>query len=414
MGGAGSKNEQGVCPYCNLPFPLARNTYDRHLASCHTTDSTFPRLRYTLQTWKIPWQQGAVTLSINRESVVRDSLEGATHLSSDVWRGEMHVDFIGERVSDAGGAVKEWLCLVNSHLLSPQLGLYKLTDTSDVSYRLCACLPSSHLPYLHLHGLILAKSLLEGIPIHCPLSTLVFKQILGHTLTIHDLQHVNSSLYNGLKYMNEHDITDTIYQTFSVTEGGNTRIPLCINGENMHVTEENKHNYIDLVTEWELIKATSAAVSALKSGFEYVIPCSLIQSLTSEELAIALCGQGTISLTEWRKFTEYHGEFNESHRVIQWFWSVLDEFTQQDLSLLLKFVMGTSRLPVEGFDGLRTLRGDAALFTIEPVAYTHIKQFPRAHTCFNRLDLPLYCSREVLKENLMYAIRYHNEGFGFE
>jgi hypothetical protein len=48
------------------------------------------------------------------------------------------------------------------------------------------------------------------------------------------------------------------------------------------------------------------------------------------------------------------------------------------------------------------------------VVYTDIRQFPRAHTCFNRLDLPLYLSRYVLKDNLLYAVKYHNAGFGLD
>jgi E3 ubiquitin-protein ligase HUWE1 len=40
-------------------------------------------------------------------------------------------------------------------------------------------------------------------------------------------------------------------------------------------------------------------------------------------------------------------------------------------------------------------------------------RLPAAHTCFNQLDLPLYSSRAVLREKLLYAIHQGAEGFGF-
>lgn len=36
---------------------------------------------------------------------------------------------------------------------------------------------------------------------------------------------------------------------------------------------------------------------------------------------------------------------------------------------------------------------------------------PTAHTCFNILDLPVYSSKEVLRERLLLALE-HEQGFG--
>ena len=38
---------------------------------------------------------------------------------------------------------------------------------------------------------------------------------------------------------------------------------------------------------------------------------------------------------------------------------------------------------------------------------------PKAHTCFNQLDLPEYNTKEELKDWLLFAIREGSEGFGF-
>ena len=407
---------QGHCPYCRQNYPIAGGDYNRHLEKCCLEVESYKhaQLREALKRLKTPWEQGAVQFTISRETSAQDSLALLQSLSPEQLRAEFRVDFTGEIVSDAGGAVKEWLVWVNSTLLSADFGLYRQTSTENVAYRFRACLPDSQLPFAWLHGLILAKALLEGVPLDCPLSLVLLKQLLGIKLNIEDLQQLNESLYKGLRFMHENDISGVFFQTFTVTEDPNITVELCPNGGEMVVSEENKDSYISLITEWELVSSTYPAFQALFAGFEAIIPTTLLQSMTPEELELAICGILTIDLKEWRANTDYKGEFHDSHAVVRWFWAALEEFSQEELALLLKFVMGTSRLPVEGFKGLRTLRGASARFTLEPVVYTDLRQFPRAHTCFNRLDLPLYISKHVLKDNLLYAVRYHNAGFGLD
>ena len=415
MGTAWSTEEQ--CPYCKQRYLTADRVYEQHLEKCHMEAHTYKhvKLRETLQKWKVPWQQGSVAFPISREAVMQDSLSLLQSLPPEQLRAEFKVDFEGESVSDAGGAVKEWLSCVNSALLAADFGLYRPTATDNVSYRFRACLSGTYLPYARLHGLILAKALLEGVPLDCPLTLVLFKQVLGSSLDIEDLELLDRKLYTSLKYMHENDITEVFFESFTVTEeGASSPIELCPGGREMPLTEENKDEYISQRTEWELVKSTAAAVQALLEGFETIVPCALLQGVTAEQLELAICGTPTIDLKEWKSSTEYRGEFHDSHEVVRWFWRALREFSQGELALLLKFVTGTSRLPVEGFKGLRTLRGESAKFTLEPVIYTDIRQLPRAHTCFNRLDLPLYRSKDVLKDNLLYAVVHYSVGFGLD
>ncbi|GAA6105873.1 E3 ubiquitin-protein ligase NEDD4a isoform X1 [Tachysurus ichikawai] len=74
---------------------------------------------------------------------------------------------------------------------------------------------------------------------------------------------------------------------------------------------------------------------------------------------------------------------------------------------LLQFVTGTSRVPMNGFAELYGSNGPQ-LFTIEQ--WGTREKLPRAHTCFNRLDLPPYESFEELREKLNIAIE-NTQGF---
>jgi len=76
-------------------------------------------------------------------------------------------------------------------------------------------------------------------------------------------------------------------------------------------------------------------------------------------------------------------------------------FSNEMRARLLQFVTGTSRVPMNGFKELYGSNGPQ-LFTIEKWGAPN--NFPRAHTCFNRLDLPAYESYQVLRDRLIKAI----------
>jgi hypothetical protein len=81
----------------------------------------------------------------------------------------------------------------------------------------------------------------------------------------------------------------------------------------------------------------------------------------------------------------------------------MDTYSQKELQRILQFCTGTSRLPLGGFKSLESHRGEKAMFCIQRVTYDATKpggvmsNLPKAHTCFNRLDLPRYPSYNDLK-----------------
>lgn len=75
-----------------------------------------------------------------------------------------------------------------------------------------------------------------------------------------------------------------------------------------------------------------------------------------------------------------------------------------------QFVTGTSSIPYEGFASLRGSNGPRR-FCVEK--WGKITALPRAHTCFNRLDLPPYPSFSMLYEKLLTAVE-ETSTFGLE
>ena len=84
------------------------------------------------------------------------------------------------------------------------------------------------------------------------------------------------------------------------------------------------------------------------SGFEEVIPRTLINNFDEGELELLISGVGSINIKDWRDNTEYKN-YSDNDKVILWFWRAVLSFGDARRSKLLQFVTGTSRVPMNGF-----------------------------------------------------------------
>eukprot|EP01051_Picozoa_sp_SAG22_P009148 SAG22_NODE_742_length_7506_cov_16.663561_7_plen_131_part_00 len=125
---------------------------------------------------------------------------------------------------------------------------------------------------------------------------------------------------------------------------------------------------------------------------------------------LLLNGVPTISVEDWQQHCEYRGQYDRNHPVVLMFWRVVEEFDPAQRAALLKFTTGTSKVPLEGFAGLRGA-GRVCRFCIQPVSDDDLEALPSAHCCFNRLDLPAYTEYATLKRKLEQAITMAHEGF---
>jgi hypothetical protein len=70
---------------------------------------------------------------------------------------------------------------------------------------------------------------------------------------------------------------------------------------------------------------------------------------------------------------------------------------------------------VEGFRKLESNRGNCSKFCIESIPYNKGSLYPKAHTCFNRLELPMYETKEETELYLKAVIHADTDGqFGLE
>ena len=102
------------------------------------------------------------------------------------------------------------------------------------------------------------------------------------------------------------------------------------------------------------------------------------------------------------------------------FWSVLEEFSEEDMSRFLEFVTGVGRPPINGFANMNppVTSGEFThiqlLIRFFPYAMKENETLPLAlsHTCSNQITIPYYQSKEELKKYLLMSI-YEAEGYGY-
>ena len=121
-----------------------------------------------------------------------------------------------------------------------------------------------------------------------------------------------------------------------------------------------------------------------------------------------------LDVPDWKRHTEYLGQYQakgENHQVIKWFWEVVEKrLDEEGRARLLQFVTGGCNVPAQGFKALQSNDGNFRRFNIQSIR-RHECIFPRAHTCFNKLDLPLYESKEELEGYLTLVINMEITGF---
>ncbi|XP_052726153.1 E3 ubiquitin-protein ligase UPL1-like isoform X3 [Vigna angularis] len=264
------------------------------------------------------------------------------------------------------------------------------------------------------------KALFDGQLLDVYFTRSFYKHILGVKVTYHDIEAVDPDYYKNLKWMLENDVSDVPDLTFSMDADEEKHIlyeknevtdyELKPGGRNIRVTEETKHEYVDLVADHLLTNAIRPQINSFLEGFNELVPRELISIFNDKELELLISGLPEIDLDDLKANTEYTG-YTVASNVVQWFWEVVKTFNKEDMARLLQFVTGTSKVPLEGFKALQGISGPQR-FQIHK-AYGAPDRLPSAHTCFNQLDLPEYTSKEQLQERMLLAIHEASEGFGF-
>ena len=358
---------------------------------------------------------GTIRIKVRRDRVFDDSYHQLRMRSPEEMKGRLHVQFTGEEGVDAGGVTREWYVILMRQIFDPNYALFTKSAAKAVTYQpdKRSYINREHLENFHFVGRIIGKAIYDGQLLDAYFTRSFYKHILGLKPTYHDIEAQDPEYYKSLKWMLENDCTGIIDYNMSAEyeEFGKTSVvDLIPNGREIPVTEENKADYVRLVTDIRMTKSIEKQIEAFKRGFHEIIPHDDCKIFNELELELLMSGLPDIDMADMKANVEYTG-YTASSPQINWFWRCVSKMDQMDLARLVMFVTGSSKMPLEGFSHLQGMNGIQKL-QIHRVAGNTMR-LPSAHTCFNQLDLPEYSSAEVLSERLLRAVRDCSVGFGF-
>lgn len=360
-------------------------------------------------------RHGNLRLQVRREQVFEDSFYSLRMRSSDEMRGRLNVTFQHEEGIDAGGLTREWYMILSREIFNPNYALFTAAANSiTFQPNPLSFVNKEHLSYFKFVGRIIGKAISDGQLLDAHFTRSFYKHILGIQITYHDIEAIDPEYYRSLRSMLDNSLEDLCLDlTFSVEKSQFGKLEvhdLKPNGRDIPVTEENKMEYIQLVSHHKMTTGIQKQIDAFLEGFHDLISPDVIGIFNENELELLISGMPEIDIDDLKVNTDY-SNYKMTDPMIHWFWNALYSFTHEERALFVQFVTGTSKVPLEGFKALEGMRGPQK-FNIHK-AYGKSNSLPSAHTCFNQLDLPEYDSEEQTREKLLFAIREGSEGFGF-
>jgi E3 ubiquitin-protein ligase NEDD4 len=354
---------------------------------------------------------GVLEVVVRRDHIFEDSYAFISNFDPLTLTRQLHIKFEGELGLDYGGMSRDWFLALSEAILSEKRGLF---IRCGKEYQINPHPPSTEsLDLYYFVGTVIGMAIYHGKFFHSYFNLPFYKSLLNRPLEFDDLMFIDEQICKSMKFLQSTtNSVDDLCLTFSVVEklsdGSDLEIELKENGKNVAVTDSNKDEFVKLVVNYYLHR-TDKQMNALKMGLYQFVPVELLQLFEPEELPVLIGGVEKIDIDDLQANTEYQGGLNERSQVVQWFWKVLRGMGDSELRKFLRFVTGSDRVPVGGFAHLYGSNG--------PQKFTITKSLreglPTAHSCFNRLELPEYKSKEELKKNLLFAI-HETKGFGLE
>lgn len=357
---------------------------------------------------------GQCHIKVRRDHIFEDSYQEIMRQTPQDLQKRLMIKFDGEEGLDYGGVSREFFFLLSHEMFNPFYCLFEYSahDNYTLQINPHSGINPEHLNYFKFIGRCVGLAIFHRRFLDAFFIGAFYKMILKKKVMLEDMEGVDADYHRNLEWALDNDITDVLDLTFSVEDdqfGEIVTIDLKPDGRNIDVTNDNKIEYVELVTEWRISKRVEEQFQAFVSGFYELIPQELVNVFDERELELLIGGIADIDVDDWKKHTDYRG-YSESDEVIKWFWQCIRSWDSEQKSRLLQFTTGTSRIPVNGFKDLQGSDGPRR-FTIEKAGES--QHLPKSHTCFNRVDLPPYKNYEDLVKKLSMAVE-ETVGFGQE
>ncbi|CAB1321868.1 unnamed protein product [Coregonus sp. 'balchen'] len=340
-----------------------------------------------------------------------------------------NIRFTGEEVHGTSGSFRHFLWQVCKELQSSALSLLlpcpsAAANRNKGKYILTPC-PISYAEeqLLHFFGQLLGIAIRADVPLPLDLLGSFWKGLVGEPLDPEqDLQEADLLTYNYVKKFesvsDEDDLEALCAEISSQHHSGESpdspsrpcctftyitmtgeEVDLCQGGHNLGVSWQNKDVYAQAVRGLRLRELQNVeCMTAVRAGLGSIIPLQLLTMLSPLEA-----------------HTMYQVGLMETDQHIEFFWTALEVFTQEELCKFIKFACNQERIPFTcpckdgGPDTAHVPPYPMKIAPPDGAAGSPDSRYIRVETCMFMVKLPQYSSLDVMLEKLRYAIHYRED-----
>ncbi|KAF1773863.1 Mib-herc2 [Phytophthora cactorum] len=411
---------QLIFPGVKIRF-FAQTQDNTTLAHSVFVDTNAKRPMVTIDRRKIAGKRGASTslaaLRDPRRSLFASTMKQLSAISPSLLRAKRPtgasdpfvsfiVIFAGENVVGEGGPYRQLFNDISNELLASGNPLFIPTQNNAMKAgefrERYMPKPSSTskelLQMFEFVGILMGCCLRTGVRLNLRLAPLVWKMLVKQNLVLTDLESVDYSLCESLKFLEELASA----QVTTLTSDG-TVVELKTGGQQLSVTKANAKEYIRLVKATRL-QECKPQVDAMLRGLGKIVPVQLLQLCVWFELQQWVSGSLEIDVNLLKRHTRYSsGMSPEQFPHLEMFWKVLSSFSEENKRRFINFAWGQT-LPADDAEFDRT---HTRLLIKAPPQDSGMNQdalLPKADTCFFNIELPVYSSEKIMREKLLLAI----------
>jgi len=156
------------------------------------------------------------------------------------------------------------------------------------------------------------------------------------------------------------------------------------------------------MAEWTRMHEGREQLQAVQRGLHSVLPASVLSLFSADEFERLVCGVPFVDVSLLRRHTEYSGCSAKDEHVA-WFFTALEELSQEDLRKFLVFSYAQERMPSSD-EEFTTRSGNKIRMLIKAATakpgQAADERFISSDTCFWNISLPRYSSLSVTRRML--------------
>ena len=154
---------------------------------------------------------------------------------------------------------REWFFLLSKQMLNPYYGLfqYSSSDSQLLEINPNSSINPDHLSYFQFIGRVLGLAVCHGHYVDGAFVMSLYKLLLGKDVGLHDMEVVDETFYNSLRWILNNDVTGVLFNAFEdefESFGMVETVELKPGGSSIQVTEENKREYVKLIVHHRLLR----------------------------------------------------------------------------------------------------------------------------------------------------------------